>query len=355
MSVLVVGGLGYIGSNVSKMLLENKEDVIILDNLSNSHIGKAKLLKDITNKPVKLYTKDLLKEKDIVQVFKENQIESVIYAAESQAKNSKDYIKESILMLTNLLEVMNTFSCKRLIFTSSEIYLQNPKIKEISGTINILSDYPLKLRALKIQEMVITDFFKENSKEKWSISILRLFNASGSDSSGMLGDVNLNRNDIFTRINRYIINKEKLTLNRSYVTSYDGTLIRDFIHIIDVSRAYLKTLELIRKSNDYLTTINICSGKPTSESQVIRLYKAISGTDIKYENVTTGETMVNTVSKNEKAIQLLKFEPHYSLDTIVKSNIEFCNNYSQILKDFKASEDLLKKKSKKSEEEKDDE
>ena len=75
MSVLIVGGLGYIGSNVAKSLILKNEDVIIMDNLNNSHIGKAKLIKEATNgKTIKVYSKDLLKEKDIIQVFKENQI-----------------------------------------------------------------------------------------------------------------------------------------------------------------------------------------------------------------------------------------------------------------------------------------
>ena len=81
MSILVTGGLGFIGSNVVKELLNKNEDVIILDNLSNSLLITYKNLKDITKKNFKFYTKDLLNRESLVQIFKENQIESVINLA----------------------------------------------------------------------------------------------------------------------------------------------------------------------------------------------------------------------------------------------------------------------------------
>ena len=72
MSVLITGGLGFIGSNVTKELLNNNEDVIIIDNLSNSLLVTYKNIKDITHKNFKLYSRDLLNKESLIQIFKEN-------------------------------------------------------------------------------------------------------------------------------------------------------------------------------------------------------------------------------------------------------------------------------------------
>lgn len=356
MSVLVAGGLGYIGSNVFKVLLEKGEDVIILDNLSNSHIGKAKLLKEITNgKTIKLYTKDLLNEKDLIQVFKENQIESVIYTAESQAKNSKDYIRENVLMITNLLETMNTFNCKRLIFTSGDIYNEKGSLKEVSSTIDLLIDNNLKAKSLKIQEAIIKSFYKDNKENNLSICILRPFIVSGTDSSGMLGDINLKGEDIFSKLMRYTINKESFEICLNYIT-FDKSLVRDYIHIRDVANFFLKSLEYIRKSTNWIDTFNVCSGKPTSESQVIKMYEVITGTKVNYQpkNSTT-EGLSDKVGDKTKINSMLKIDNEFTLDSIIKNNFEFCNNYNQIIKDFKDAEKLLQRQSKKKDGVKDEE
>lgn len=348
MSILVAGGLGYIGSNISKALLEKDEDVIILDNLSNSHIGKAKLLKEVTNgKTIKLYTKDLLNEKDLIQVFKENQIESVIYTAESQAKNSKDYIRENVLMITNLLETMNTFNCKRLIFTSGDIYNERGSLREVSSTVDILVDDDLRAKTLKIQESIIKDFYKDNKENNLSICILRPFIVSGTDSSGMLGDIKLKGNDIFSKLMRYTINKEVFDFYSNYIT-FDKSLVRDYIHIKDVVRIYIRTLEYIRKSTNWIDIFNVCSGKPTSEAQVIKMYEIMTGSKINYQSKNIAiENLSDKVGDKTKINSMLKIDNELTLDSIIKNNFEFCNNYNQIIKDFKEAEKLLQKQNKK--------
>lgn len=348
MAVLVAGGLGYIGSNISKSLLENNEDVIILDNLSNSHIGKAKLLKTVTNgRTIKLYSKDLLNEKDLVQVFKENQIESIIYTAESQSENSIDYIKQNLLMLTNILNVMETFNCKRLIFTSRDIYSSSGNLKEISPTIDILNEKDIKSVSSKIQETILDQFFKNNKDKNYSISILRLFNVSGTDSSGMLGDISLKNDDMFSNLMKHNIEGKEVKLYSNYLT-FDKTLVRDYIHVMDVVNAYIKVLEFIRKSTNYIDTFNICSGKPTSEAQIIRMYEIITGNKVNHEIINKStKNIPDKIGDKFKMNKILKFDNTYTLDLIIKNNFEFCKNYKQILKDFKEAEKLIQKQNSK--------
>ena len=347
MSVLITGGLGYIGGNVAKALLEKGEEVILLDNLSNTSIGKASLIKSITKKNFKVYPKDLLNEGDIIQVFKENQIEAVIYLAESQSSDSIKYYKENINMLFNTLNTMKTFNCKRLVFASSDIYNKEGEQKEDFENINILSDIDVKLKTKVMLESILSDFYKSNQNENWAFGILRLFNISGCDSSGMLGDVNLKGNDIFTKLMKYEINSEPVVISNKYLT-FDNSLVRDYTHITDVVKGIIKMLGLLRVSPNSINTFNISTGKPTSEKQAIKLYQIVTNSKVKVtEEYKTDERISYRVGNKEKAMKILKYDNDFTLDVILKTNKEFCSNYNQILKDYKAAEKEIQNRRKK--------
>lgn len=352
MSVLIVGGLGYIGSNVAKSLILNNEDVIIMDNLNNSHIGKAKLIKEATNgKTIKVYSKDLLKEKDIIQVFKENQIESVIYTAKTNTKERSKYLLENIGMLSNLLEVMKTFSCKRLIFTSSDVYENFGQVSELDNTLNPIKVEDIEAVTNLMQEVYINKFFRDNQNENWSIGILRLFDISGTDSSGLLGNYNLQGNDIFTKIMRNIIKGEPITIESNYPT-YSKTVIKDYTHIRDCVVAYNKLLDKVRKSTNYLDIFNIGTGKPTTDLQVMNIYNAISGTKVPFTGIkSSSQRIAERVNNKTKMINVLKYEDTLGIDSIIRSNIEFCGNYGQIQKDYKDAEEMIQKSKKEKKEE----
>ena len=353
MSILIVGGLGYIGSNVAKSLLLKDEDVIIMDNLSNSHIGKAKLIKESTDgKTIKLYGKDLLKEKDIIQVFKENQIESVIYTATSTSKDSSKYILENIQMLSNLLEVMKTFTCKRLIFTSSDIYEKAGQVSELDYTIDPIKVTDKEAVSNLLLETYLNKFYKDNQNENWSIAILRLFEIAGTDSSGLLGNFNLQRDNIFTKIMKNNLKNEPILIETNYPT-YSKTLIKDYTHIRDCVVAYQKALNLVRKSANYFDLFNIGSGKPTTDLQIMNMYNAISGTKVPFTGVKkSSERIAERVNNKIKMINTLKYEETLGIDAIIRSNIEFCSNYGQIQKDYKEAEKMIQKANRKSEKEK---
>lgn len=351
MSVLITGGLGYVGSNVAKDLISNGEEVIILDNLSNSLLITYKNIKDITKKNFKFYAKDLLDEKELIKIFKENQIESVINLAEPVFENTLDYYNNKINMLLNLLNVMKTFNVKRLIQASSDIYEEEGVSKEIDKTIDILNNkVDIKTKTDKMCENIITQFYNEEKDENWSINILRLFNVCGVDSTGILGNTMINKNDIFSKLLRFYINKESVGILNKYIT-YDNTKIRDYIHISDVSTAIIKSLNLVRSSVNQINTINVCTGKPTSELMIIKLFETITRSKIK-TNIPTNEIIDRiSVRTGDKTLanSILKFDNKYSIDVIVRNTIEYSHNYNQIVKENKELEKQLQKQSDKKE------
>lgn len=346
MSVLVTGGLGFIGSNVVKELLNKNENVIILDNLSNSLLITYKNLKDITKKNFKFYTKDLLNRESLVQIFKENQIESVINLAEPIFNNPLQYYNDKLNMFSNLLSVMNDFNVKRLIQASSDIYNEEGNVKEIDKTIDILDDKAtIQQKSDKIIEDMLSDFYRENNKENWSINILRIFTTVGVDSNGLLGDIKLSKDDIFSKILRFYINKEKVIVSNNYVT-YDNTKIRDYVHVSDVANGILKSLDFIRKSTNQINTFNISTGKPSSESSVVKLFETISNSKINPEYIMLAKEKVSyrtgdkTLSNN-----ILKYDNKFSIDVIVRNIIEYSHNYVTLIKENKNLEKQLLKQS----------
>lgn len=350
MSVLITGGLGFIGSNVTKELLNNNEDVIIIDNLSNSLLVTYKNIKDITHKNFKLYSRDLLNKESLIQIFKENQIESVINLAEPVFKNSLQYYNDKLNMFLNLLEVMNNFNVKRLIQASSDIYNEEGNAKEIDKTIDLLDDKAtIQQKTDKAIEGIISDFYRENDKENWSINILRIFTTVGVDSNGLLGDIKINRDDIFSKILRFYLKKEKVIISNNYMT-YDNTKIRDYVHVSDVSNAIIKSLNYVRKSVNQINTFNISSGKPSSESTIVKLFETISNSKINPDYIMLSKEKVSyrtgdkTLSNN-----ILKYDNKFSIDIIIRNIIEYSHNYNQIIKENADLEKQLLKQSNKKE------
>lgn len=350
MSVLITGGLGFIGSNVTKELLNNNEDVIIIDNLSNSLLVTYKNIKDITHKNFKLYSRDLLNKELLIQIFKENQIESVINLAEPVFKNSLQYYNDKLNMFLNLLEVMNNFNVKRLIQASSDIYNEEGNAKEIDKTIDLLDDKAtIQQKTDKTIEGIISDFYRENNKENWSINILRIFTTVGVDSNGLLGDIKINRDDIFSKILRFYLKKEKVIISNNYMT-YDNTKIRDYVHVSDVSNAIIKSLNYVRKSVNQINTFNISSGKPSSESTIVKLFETISNSKINPDYIMLSKEKVSyrtgdkTLSNN-----ILKYDNKFSIDIIIRNIIEYSHNYNQIIKENSDLEKQLLKQSNKKE------
>ena len=123
MSILVTGGTGYIGSHTCVELLNRGEDIVVVDNLSNSKIEMCDKIKEITGKDFKFYKVDLLDREDLEKVFEENNISEVIHFAGFKAVGESClkpvmYYHNNITGTLILLETMNKFGCKKIVFSS---------------------------------------------------------------------------------------------------------------------------------------------------------------------------------------------------------------------------------------------
>ena len=190
MSILVTGGTGYIGSHTCVELLNRGEDIVVVDNLSNSKIEMCDKIKEITGKDFKFYKVDLLDRENLEKVFEENNISEVIHFAGFKAVGESClkpvmYYHNNITGALILLETMNKFGCKKIVFSSSATVYGNPKTVPIKEDFPLSTTNPYGSTKLMI-EHILNDVYKADNE--WSIVILRYFNPIGAHESGKIGE-----------------------------------------------------------------------------------------------------------------------------------------------------------------------
>ena len=202
--ILVTGGTGYIGSHTVIELLKAGEELVIVDNFSNSSPEVLEKIKEITKKDFEFYEADLLDEKKIEEIFKKKEIESVIHFAGLKAVGESvekpiEYYHNNITGTLVLLKLMKKYNCKRIVFSSSATVYGDPEIVPITeecktgGTTNPYGTTKLFIERI-LQDVYVAD-------NEFSIALLRYFNPIGAHESGLIGE---DPNDIPNNLMPYI-------------------------------------------------------------------------------------------------------------------------------------------------------
>ena len=286
MSILVTGGAGYIGSHTTVELLDTGENIIILDNFSNSSPEVLDKIKQITKKDFKFYKVDLLDENALDKVFEENNIDEVIHFAGLKAVGESvekpiEYYNNNITGTLNLLKVMKKYNCKKIVFSSSATVYGNPK------TLPIKEDFPLSTTnpygATKLMiEQILQDV---NVADKdFRVAILRYFNPIGAHKSGLIGEVpNGIPNNIMPYIVRVAVGKynELTVFGKDYDTE-DGTGVRDYIHVVDLAKGHLSALKKIRE-NSGVQIYNLGTGRGYSVLELVKTFEKVNNVKVNYK------------------------------------------------------------------------
>ena len=190
MAILVTGGAGYIGSHTSVELLEKGYEIIIADNFSNSNPEILDKVKDISGKTFLNYNIDLLDKAQLKRIFAKNEIEAVIHFAGYKAVGESveeplKYYKNNLIGTLNLIEVMEEYNTKNIVFSSSATVYGDPKELPIKEDFPLSVTNPYGRTKLMIEE-ILGDLYK--SDNDWNIVILRYFNPIGAHESGVIGE-----------------------------------------------------------------------------------------------------------------------------------------------------------------------
>jgi UDP-glucose 4-epimerase len=293
MSLLITGGTGYIGSHTVVELLQstNAQDIVIVDNLSNSSTKVLERIEQITNKTVTFVKADVCDENALEQVFAEHKIEAVIHFAGLKAVGESTeiplaYYQNNVSGTITLLRVMAKYQVKNLVFSSSATVYGN-NISPLNETMATSATNPYGQTKLMV-EHVLFDLAKSDSS--WSIACLRYFNPIGAHQSGLIGE---NPNGIPNNLLPYVaqVAVGRLAQLQVFGDDYDtqdGTGVRDYIHVVDLAQGHVKALESLGHAKGTVKgcqAINLGTGNGTSVLEIVNTFKDISKQDIPYQIV----------------------------------------------------------------------
>ncbi|CEO10875.1 UDP-glucose 4-epimerase [[Clostridium] sordellii] len=324
MSVLVTGGVGYIGSHTAIELIEAGRDVVIVDNLSNSNIIVLDRIEELTGVRPKFYQLDVQDREKLEIVFKENNIDSVIHFAASKAVGESvekplEYYSNNLINTLVLLETMRKYNVKNFVFSSSATVYGDPE------TCPILEDFPLSAtNPYGRTKLMIEDMLRDICKadKSLNVAILRYFNPVGAHKSGKIGeDPNGIPNNLMPYITKVAIGqlKELSIFGNDYDTS-DGTGVRDYIHVVDLANGHVKALNKLDE-HPGLVTYNLGTGKGYSVLDVVNSFSKASNREIPYKVVDRRAGDVAMYYANpDKAKLELGWEAKYGLDEMCEDS-----------------------------------
>ncbi len=287
MKILLTGGAGFIGSHTCVELQNDGYDVVIADNFSNSKPEVLNRIKTITGKAPVFYEADVTDKEALRKIFSEQQIDAVVHFAgykavgESVAKPVM-YYRNNLDSTLTLLEVMNEFGVKKIVFSSSATvygesneppYDENMPISTCTnpyGWTKLMSEQILRDAAFADKEL--------------SVVLLRYFNPIGAHESGLIGEDPAGiPNNLFPYVAKVAGGKlEKLGIFGNDYPTEDGTGVRDYIHVVDLAKGHVAAIAYA-KDHTGAEAVNLGSGRGHSVMEVVNTFSEVNNIPVPYE------------------------------------------------------------------------
>ncbi len=331
--ILVTGGAGYIGTHTCVELLNKGEEVVVLDNFSNSNPQALENVKRITGKDLKFYQGDMIDRNILEKIFTENEIEAVIDFAAYKAVGESvqkpvEYYTNNVSTVLVLLDEMKKHNVKTLVFSSSATVYGDPEVVPITeeckvgGTTN-----PYGTSKLMV-EQILKDLYK--SDNEWNIAILRYFNPVGAHESGLIGE---DPKGIPANLMPYIQKvaagklKELSVFGNDYDTK-DGTGVRDYIHVVDLAIGHIKALDKLRKDKMGMHIYNLGTGVGYSVLDMVNAFEKANNIKVPYKIAPRrAGDIAMCYSDPKRAKEELGFEATRTLEDMCRDSWNFEKNH----------------------------
>ena len=284
-NILVTGGAGYIGTHTEVELLNRGYNVIAFDNMVNSCEESIKRVEKITGKKIKFYNADMRDAAAMEKIFSENKIDSVIHFAGLKAvgesvRKPLEYYDNNIYGTLVLLETMQKFGVKKIVFSSSATVYGTPERLPLDEDCALSTTNPYGSTKLMLENIMKDLYTADNS---WDIILLRYFNPVGAHESGLIGE---DPKGIPNNLTPYIAQvasgklKEINVFGNDYDTP-DGTGVRDYIHVVDLALGHVKAIEKINEASVHI--YNLGTGNGYSVLDVIKAFEKACGKKLPYK------------------------------------------------------------------------
>lgn len=330
MAILVTGGAGYIGSHTVVQLLENNQEVVIVDDFSNSDPVVLERIKELTGKDFTFYELNLLEKEKIQDVFEKHAIEAVIHFAGFKAVGESVaeplmYYHNNITGTLVLLEVMKEFDVKKIVFSSSATVYGMDNEAPFTEDMPTSATNPYGQTKVFI-EHILSDMYVADPK--WSVILLRYFNPIGAHESGRIGeDPNDIPNNLMPYITQVAVGKlDQLAVFGDDYETHDGTGVRDYIHVIDLAQGHLSALDYAL-SHTGVEAVNLGTGEGYSVLDVVNAFQTANDVEIPYKIVERrpGDIAIGYADAN-KAKEVLGWEAKYSLEDMCRTSWNWQKN-----------------------------
>ena len=312
--ILIVGGAGYIGSHVNKLLTEKKYETLILDNLSCGHKESIKW--------GKFCQVDLADVDKLDEIFNNYDIDAVMHFSSfievgESVQNPEKYYTNNVINTMNLLNVMKKHDVKKFIFSSTCATYGVPQ------KIPLVEDHPQNpINPYGWTKLMVERILKDYDAAYGLKSvILRYFNASGADESGEIGEAHNPESHLIPLILDAAIQKrDNIKIFGTDYDTPDGTCIRDYIHVTDLADAHLLALKYLEKENTS-NEFNLGNGRGFSVREVIESVKKVTGRTFNVVETQRREgDPAILIGSSQKAKKLLGWNPQYiDIDKIVET------------------------------------
>lgn len=311
-TILVAGGAGYIGSHMVVLLSRRGYDVIVADNLQTGHRQAVRGARQ-------LYVGDLRDTAFLDRVFSENRVDGVInFAACSlvgeSVKDPLKYYGNNVSGAISLLSAMRTHGVKNIVFSSTAATYGEPEKQPIEESDRTEPTNPYGATKLAIENML-----------KWCDKAygihyvaLRYFNAAGSDPEAGIGEDHNPETHLIPLVMKTALGqRDHIGIFGDHYPTADGTCIRDYIHVQDLTLAHLSALEYLEKGGSS-DVFNLGSGTGYSVSEIIETARRVTGREIKavVEPPRPGDPSV-LIASNQKAKMVLEWQPSRGLEQII--------------------------------------
>ena len=287
MKVLVTGGTGYIGSHTCVELIHAGHEVVVFDNLCNSHAAVIGRMSSITGKPPEFVQGDVRDLDALQAIFGQHRIDAVIHFAGLKAvgesvEKPMQYYDNNVQGTLTLCRAMAAARLGTLVFSSSATVYGSAASVPIREDAPLGPTNPYGHSKLMVERILLD--LAASAPAAWHVALLRYFNPAGAHPSGLMGeDPQGIPNNLMPNIAQVAVGvREKVRVFGSDYPTRDGTGVRDYIHVVDLARGHLAALEALRRERRGFT-VNLGTGRGVTVLEAVRAFERAAGRAIPFE------------------------------------------------------------------------
>ncbi|WP_167629415.1 UDP-glucose 4-epimerase GalE [Listeria valentina] len=307
MSILVLGGAGYIGSHAVDQLIADNYDVVVVDNLKTGH-------RQAVHEKAAFYEGDIRNKVFLQEVFRKEKIDGVIHFAASSLVGESmeiplEYLNNNVHGTQILLEVMEEFGVKHIVFSSTAATYGEPEKVPLTEEMRTKPESTYGDSKLMMEKMMHWCDLAYGTR----YVALRYFNVAGAKEDGSIGEDHNPESHLVPIILQVALGqREKLMIYGDDYPTEDGTCIRDYVHVVDLVKAHILALEYLKNGGES-NIFNLGSNNGYSVKEMLDVAREVTGKAIPDEIVARrpGDPSA-LVASSEKAKRILGWEPEHT-------------------------------------------